>query len=339
MIVDVSQQELEAAHCWLDHDRVPGRPELTEFRRVVRYHNARWREVNGYPIGTHRTRPGDAASPGRQPPRPRVRTRERRDLPHREGRGGRSGPYVVRRAAPDLRSPGLLGRPALLRSAGDQPVRRPRRRRRPRRQGAPHLVARDSRSRYRRALRALARTFRPELLQQPPLVRRLLRTRPPRRFRRSARDRRQVPRSATGPWREADALPRFVEIHERSKAFARDAVDKLNASPLSVAWLEHLLLLSMLQHNSGRWTWGRYVVVHPDGNTDIAHATDQYRTLLADDDLHLGDDRRAALGQGAGTQDRRRAASPLPAVAVRGQCQRWSAIRPALVGLKPQASK
>ena len=48
-------------------------------------------------------------------------------------------------------------------------------------------------------------------------------------------------------------------------------------------WLEHLLLLSMLQHPSRAWTWGRYVVVHPEGNTDIDGATDEYRKLLADD--------------------------------------------------------
>jgi hypothetical protein len=47
-------------------------------------------------------------------------------------------------------------------------------------------------------------------------------------------------------------------------------------------WLEHLLLHSMLRHPSGSWTWGRYVVVHPAGNPDIADACDRYRGLLAD---------------------------------------------------------
>jgi hypothetical protein len=37
---------------------VPGNQELTDFRRAVRHHHARWREANGFPIGTHRTRPG-----------------------------------------------------------------------------------------------------------------------------------------------------------------------------------------------------------------------------------------------------------------------------------------
>ena len=47
-------------------------------------------------------------------------------------------------------------------------------------------------------------------------------------------------------------------------------------------WLEHLLLLSMLQHPTGRWTWGRYVVVHPAGNTDLAESCARYRALLAE---------------------------------------------------------
>jgi len=47
-------------------------------------------------------------------------------------------------------------------------------------------------------------------------------------------------------------------------------------------WLEHLLLHSMLQHESGTWTWGRYVVVHPADNTDVADAGARYRAFLAD---------------------------------------------------------
>ena len=61
---------------------------------------------------------------------------------------------------------------------------------------------------------------------------------------------------------------------------ATDAVE--GKSELAVMWLEHLLLLSMLQHESGAWTWGRYVVVHPAGNSDYADACAQYRGLLVD---------------------------------------------------------
>jgi hypothetical protein len=47
-------------------------------------------------------------------------------------------------------------------------------------------------------------------------------------------------------------------------------------------WLEHLLLLSMLQHASGTWKWGRYVVAHPAGNSDFVDACARYRDLLVD---------------------------------------------------------
>jgi len=48
-------------------------------------------------------------------------------------------------------------------------------------------------------------------------------------------------------------------------------------------WLEHLLLLPMLQHESGTWTWGRYVVIHPAGNSDFEAACAQYREMLVDE--------------------------------------------------------
>jgi hypothetical protein len=47
-------------------------------------------------------------------------------------------------------------------------------------------------------------------------------------------------------------------------------------------WLEHLLLLSMLQHPSGTWSWGRYVVVRPAGNSDVADACTRYGDSLVD---------------------------------------------------------
>ena len=63
-------------------------------------------------------------------------------------------------------------------------------------------------------------------------------------------------------------LARYLEVAERSGAFRPGAVDAVQGrSELAVMWLEHLLLLSMLQHASGTWTWGRYVVVHPAGNS------------------------------------------------------------------------
>ena len=75
-------------------------------------------------------------------------------------------------------------------------------------------------------------------------------------------------------------LPRYLEVTERSGIFGPRAIDAVNGTDLLVMWLEHLLVLSMLQHPSGRWKWGRYVVVHPAGNSDFADGCARYRDLL-----------------------------------------------------------
>jgi len=77
-------------------------------------------------------------------------------------------------------------------------------------------------------------------------------------------------------------LTRYREVAERSGAFSPGAIEALvGTSDLAVTWLEHLLLQTILQHPSGIWTWGRYVVVHPEGNTDVADACARYEALLA----------------------------------------------------------
>ena len=76
-------------------------------------------------------------------------------------------------------------------------------------------------------------------------------------------------------------LPRYVEVAEQSGVFAPGAIEEVKGrSELAVMWLEHLLLLSMLQHPSGAWGWGRYVVVHPAGNSSVADGCGRYRDLL-----------------------------------------------------------
>jgi hypothetical protein len=77
-------------------------------------------------------------------------------------------------------------------------------------------------------------------------------------------------------------LWRYREVAERSGAFA-DTAPVEGRSDLAVMWLEQLLLLSMLQHPDAGWEWGRYVVVHPRGNTDVADQVARYRELLADE--------------------------------------------------------
>src|SRR6266516_4617847 len=65
MAATLTEQELVAAHCWEAEDRVPRRPELTEFRRRLRYHQAQWREANGHPIGSQPIAPRPEGAPAR----------------------------------------------------------------------------------------------------------------------------------------------------------------------------------------------------------------------------------------------------------------------------------
>jgi hypothetical protein len=76
---------------------------------------------------------------------------------------------------------------------------------------------------------------------------------------------------------------RYVQVLERSGVFGPAALDAVKRSTLAVTWLGHLLMLSMLQQEDREWSWGRYVVVHPELNTDYAAICDRYRSLLADD--------------------------------------------------------
>src|SRR5262245_6751278 len=81
-----------------------------------------------------------------------------------------------------------------------------------------------------------------------------------------------------------EKLERYLEVAARSGVFEPGATDLVKGRrDVSVWWLEHLLLLSMLQHASGNWSEGRYVVLHPAGNSDFADACARYRKLLANE--------------------------------------------------------
>ena len=78
-------------------------------------------------------------------------------------------------------------------------------------------------------------------------------------------------------------LPRYLEVAQRSRAFRPGATEPATGRwELCEMWLEHLLLLSMLQHPSNAWSWGLYVVVHPAGNASVAGGCAGYRDLLTD---------------------------------------------------------
>jgi hypothetical protein len=279
-----SQEELEALHCWEATDLVPGRPEMTAFRQRLRLHQARWREANGHPIGTQPIVPREG-----KPSRP-VGTRLPLDYARETGatfltEGALDAAkvrtsFIERHQSFDhqrlwadlLWSPtmafNLFGDLAADLGLADRAVHTwwP---------DAPGTVSevRFAHSPGRldpaylgnlvawdvafvldlgdggRGILGVVTAYHDVNLRQPP---------------------------------KPSRLPRYREITETSGIFGPEAIDAVNGTELIHIWLDHLLVLSMLQHGSRAWRWGRIVVVHPAANTDFADACSRYRVLLLD---------------------------------------------------------
>jgi hypothetical protein len=282
----LSRQELEAAHCWEADDHVPRQPEVTEFRRRLRYHQARWREANGHPVGSQPIVPrpgtGPARPVGSRLPLDYARATGATFLTARALDAARARTSVTephqsfdhQRLWADLLSSSamafnLFGDLAADLGLADRAVHAwwP---------DAPGTV-RDVRfahspgrfdPAYLNSLRAFDVAF---VLDQGDGTRGVVgvdtnyheRVKP------------EIPKPSN--------LWRYLEVAERSGAFRAGATDAVKGrTDLAEMWLEHLLLLSMPQHERDPWTWGRYVVVHPAGNADIASACARYRDLLVD---------------------------------------------------------
>jgi hypothetical protein len=281
----LSEEELEAAHCWEADDRVPRRPELTEFRRRLRYHQSQWREAQGHPIGSQPIAP----RPDDGPPR-LVGSRLPLDYARETGANfltagaldaARARTSIVephqsfdhQRLWADLLWPAalafnLFGDLAADLALADRAVHTwwpdmPGTMRDVRFAHSPgrldpgylgNLVAWDvafvlDLGDGTEGIVGVVTAYHDVNRRQPP---------------------------------KPSRLPRYREITETSGAFGPGAIDAVNGTELIHIWLDHLLVLSLLQHPSRTWRWGRLVVVYPAGNTDYADACARYRDLLVD---------------------------------------------------------
>ena len=282
----LSRRQLEAAHCWEADDEVPRKPAMTEFRRGLRYHQARWREANGHPIGSQPIAP----RPDRKPERlvgsrlplayaketganfltanalEAARARTSTTEPHQSFDHQRLWADLLSSAAMafnlfgDLADDLGLADRAIHTWLPDAPgtvsdVR------------FAHSPGRFDPA-YLNSLRAFDVAFVLDLDHGTEGIVGV-------DTNYHERVKREIPKPSN--------LWRYLEVAERSRVFGPGATDAVKGrSDLAEMWLEHLLLLSMPQHASGRWAWGRYVVVHPAGNTDVAEACARYRALLVD---------------------------------------------------------
>jgi hypothetical protein len=279
----LTKEELEEAHCWEPLDQVPNKPQMTEFRRRLRYHQARWREANGHPIGS-------------QPiaPRPGDKTRLV---------GSRMPLDYAKKTGANFISPGAL-KAARERTSTVEPNQ-----------------SSDHQRLWADLLwsQALAFNLFGDLQGDLSLADRAVHIwwpdapgtvidvrfahspgRLDRAYLNSLRDfdaafvmdmgkgRKGIIAIATKyfEWAKPEiARPsnwkRYVAIAERSGVFRPGVIEPFKGrNGLCLTWLEHLLVLSMLQHASSRWDWGRYVLVYPAGNLDFAEAAVRYRQML-----------------------------------------------------------
>jgi hypothetical protein len=281
----LSEEELEAAHCWEADDRVPGRPEMTEFRRRLRYHQSKWREAHGHPIGSQPIAPKPAGT-GRL-----VGSRLPLDYARETGANFlTAGALNAAKARTSAKEPhqsfdrqrlwadllwsttmafNLFGDPAADLGLADRAVHT----------WWPDAPGTVSDVRFEHSPGWLDRAYIGNLssfdaafvLDLDDGTRGIVGL--DTRYHERTKPETPKPRN----------LRRYLEVAERSGVFEAGATDAVKGrTDLAVMWLEHLLLLSMLQQASGTWTWGRYVVVHPAGNTDYAEAANRYQDLLAD---------------------------------------------------------
>ena len=279
-----SREELEAAHCWEEDDRVPGRPQMTDFRRRLRLHHAQWREANGHPIGSQPIVPrkGKPSRPvGSRVPLEYARetgatfltagaveaARERTSFiePHQSFDHQRLwaellwSPTMAFNLFGDLAADLTLGDRAVHTWWADTPGTLSEVR-------FAHSPGRFD-PEYLGSLRAFDAAFILDLDDGTHgIVGVDVKYHEP----------------AKPAIRKPSGLRRHLEVAGRSGVFDSTTIEAVDRTDLLVMSLEHLLVLSMLQHVSGTWSWGRYVVVHPAGNTDFADACSRYRALLVE---------------------------------------------------------
>jgi PD-(D/E)XK nuclease superfamily len=279
------REELEALYGGEADDRVPGQPATTDYRRALRYHQARWRETKGHPIGSQPIVPREG-----KPSRP---LGSRLPLGYARVTGANfltTGALEAAKARTSVIEPhqsfdhqrlwaDLLWSPTMAFNLfGDLPADLALADR------AVHawwpdvpgtvIDVRFAHSpgrldpEYLNSLRAFDAAFVLDLGDGTQGVVGL-----DVKYHEWMKP--EVPKPSN--------LWRNLEVAERSGVFQPGATDEVKGrSELCEMWLEHLLLLSMLQHVSDAWSWGRYVVVHPAGNSRVADACARYRDLLVD---------------------------------------------------------
>lgn len=279
----VTTAAFRAAHCWFSVDRVPNDPATTTWKRTARLRQARWREARGFPIGAEPYAGGDGATlvgsrvaldfamaMGANFLSPSIRAAVQARLTKPEN--GQT--LKEERLWADL----LSSMPLCFNLFGELPA-------------DAELGANAVRSWWADAPTGkVAVRFEHSPGRRDPLF----------LGNKSAFDVAFESEQSDGTFgiigvetkyhehAKAEAVPkpkalaRYEEVTERSGLFKADWRAAIAGTELQQIWLDHLLVLSMLQHPSKHWSWGRFVLVYPNENPSFARAAERYREVLSD---------------------------------------------------------
>jgi hypothetical protein len=282
-----SIEELKQEHCWIRSDGVPHDPAMTEYRRRARLHQARWRKDHNLKMG------GQLQHDGKT----RVPVGSRLDIEEAEATGTNFLSGQVRAAVKnrldhpqthqmlheerlwsDLLSSmpmcfNLFGelwdRPEdatralktwLTDAEGEGEVEELRFEWSPGRRDPAYL---NNRSAFDAAF----------ILRQPDGSKGIVGVET--KYHEDAR---------AEKWPDEDKLATYAVVTEMSNAFKPGWKEAIVGADLQQIWLDHLLVLSMLQNDEDDTRWGRFLLVYPDKNLSFARAAERYRDVLVDDE-------------------------------------------------------
>jgi hypothetical protein len=274
--------EARKLHCWFDVDRVPNDSATTTWKRTARLHQARWREARAHPIGSHPYDGTDGAKPvgshialeyatktGANFLSPAVlaavKTRIATPEPHQMLAEDRLWADLLSSMPLCFNLFGGLANDSTgaARAVGawwpDAP------------QGSVTVRFEHSPGRRDPAFLGNKSAFDVAFEIDTGASRAIVGV-----------ETKYHEHAKAEPEPKPKALARYVEITERSGAFAKGWRKALVGTDLQQIWLDHLLVLSMLQHPSKKWSWGRFVVVYPAGNPSFHSAVTRYRNVLTD---------------------------------------------------------
>ena len=277
-----SREELEPMGCWFVSDDVDKGGPMSEFKRRIRLHQARWREANGHPMGSQKIK-GTSRRVGSR----MESAYAKQTMANFLSAGVRQAVIDrVRKKEPlqtlntDLLYADLLSSLPLSFNLFGELAMDPRR------------------------AEAAVRAWWPQLAASTVSVR--LQHSPGRDDPRYLNDRtsfdaaiyygnaagrrgiigvstKYAEHAAKEKAPAGDRLARYEEVARKSKAFHPEWRDAVVGTDLQSIWIEHLLVLVMMQgRGTARYAEGRLVMVMPEGNVSFRSAAERYAAVLAD---------------------------------------------------------